>query len=118
MCRVLNICLIFGDIVHLRTWDVGQVGLGQVDKGKDECRKRRIHERRESRLEGYRKGGFMTEEIQNGRDATVDRRDKGQLGGRTDGIQDWRESELEGFNTGGIQDGRDSGKGEFRKGGS
>ena len=38
------------------------------------CRKRRMHERRdaerrESRLLGYRKGGFWTGEIQNGRDA-------------------------------------------------
>ena len=49
------------------------MGLGQVDAGKDECRKRRIHddERRESRLEGYRKGGFRTGEIRNGRDTTV-----------------------------------------------
>ena len=42
-----------------------------MDAGKDECRKRRIHERRESRLEGYRKGGFRTGEIQNGTDTTV-----------------------------------------------
>ena len=53
-----------------------------------------MHERRESRLEGYRKRGIRTGEIWSGRDATVDRRDKGQLGGRTDGMQDWRESEL------------------------
>ena len=42
-----------------------------MDAGKDGCRKRRMHERRESRLEGYRKGGFRTGEIQNGRDTTV-----------------------------------------------
>ena len=53
-----------------------------------------MHGWRESRLEGYRKRGIRTGEIRSGRDATVDRRDKGQLGGRTDGMQDWRESEL------------------------
>ena len=42
-----------------------------LDAGKDGCRKRRMHERRESRLEGYRKGGFRTGEIRNGRDAIV-----------------------------------------------
>ena len=83
----------------------------RMDAGKDGCRKSSMHERRdaerrESRLDGYRKGGFMTEEIQNGRDATVDRRDKGQLGGRTDGIQDCRDAEK-----------GDSGKEEGSKGG-
>ena len=34
-----------------------------MDAGKDECRERRMHERRESRLEGYRKGGIRTGEI-------------------------------------------------------
>ena len=47
-----------------------------------------------SRLEGYRKGGIRTGEIRSGRDATLDKRDKGQLGGRTGGMQDWRESEV------------------------
>ncbi len=47
------------------------MGFGQVDAGKDECRKERMHEMSESRLEGYRKGGFRTGEIQNGRDTTV-----------------------------------------------
>ena len=47
-----------------------------MDAGKDGCRKRRMHERRdaesrESRLEGYRKGGFRIGDIWNGRDATV-----------------------------------------------
>ena len=67
---------------------------------------RRDAERRESRLKGYRKERCRTGEIQNGRNATVDRRDKGQLGGRKGGMQDWRESELKGFRTGGIQDWR------------
>ena len=65
-----------------------------MDVGKEGCRERRMHERRESRLEGYRKRGIRTGEIRSGRDATVDRRDKGQLGGRRDGMQDRRESEL------------------------
>ena len=75
----------FKYIAHLRPWDVGQVGLGQVgcregwiqertDAGKDGCRIRRMHERRdaerrESRLEGYKKGWFRTGEIRNGRDS-------------------------------------------------
>ena len=49
--------------------------------------------------------------------------DKGQLGGRTGRMQDWRELELEGFKTGeiqdwragGIQDWRDGGKGDSGK---
>ena len=41
--------------------------------------------------------------------------DKGQLGGRTGRMQDWRELELEGFKTGGIQDWRDAGKGDSGK---
>ena len=61
------------------------MGLGQVgcregwmqerkDAGKDGCMKRRMHERRdaerrESRLEGYKKGWFRTGEIRNGRDS-------------------------------------------------
>ena len=49
---------------------------------------RRDAERRESRLKGYRKERCRTGEIQNGRNATVDRRDKGQLGGRKGGMQD------------------------------
>ena len=58
----------------------------RTNAGKNECRKRRMHERRDaerkdSRLEGYKKGGFRTGEI-------LDRRDKRQLGGRTGGMQD------------------------------
>ena len=91
---------------------------GKGDSGKEGCRK----ERKESRLEGYRKGWFRTVEIWNGRDARVDRRDKGKLGGRTGGMQDRMELEPEGFRTGDIQDWRDAGKGdsgkeEGRKGG-
>ena len=69
----------------------------------------------ESRLEGYRKGGFRTGEIQNGRDTTVlqtggikDCWEAGQVVYRTGGNQNWRDSrlevfKLEEFNTGGIQ---------------
>ena len=92
-----------------------------MDAGKDECRKGRIHERRESRLEGYRKGGFRTGEIRNGRDAIVlktgvikDSWEAGQVGYRTGGNQNWRDSILEGFRTGGIQEKGDSGKEEGR----
>ena len=63
-----------------------------MDAGKDGCRKRRMHERRdaerrESRLEGYRKGGFRIGEMLY---CTVDRRIKdsweaGQVGYRTGG---------------------------------
>ena len=52
MCRVLNICLIFGDIVHLRTWDAGQVGLGQVG-----CRKGWMQERTDAGKVVCMKGG-------------------------------------------------------------
>ena len=69
----------------------------------------------ESRLEGYRKGGFRTGEIQNGRDTTVlqtggikDCWEAGQVVYRTGGNQNWRDSRLEVFKTGGIQYWRDS----------
>ena len=46
----------------------------RTDAGKDGCRIRRMHERRdperrESRLEGYKKGWFRTGDIRNGRDS-------------------------------------------------
>ena len=79
-----------------------------LDAGKDGSRKRRMHERRYV----VKTGGIQERRVQDRRDTeweryycTVDRRDKGLLGGRTGGIQDWRESELEGFKTGGIQTG-------------
>ena len=97
----------------------GYMTRGMQERGIQE---RRDAERKESRLEGYRKGWFRTVEIWNGRDARVDRRDKGKLGGRTGGMQDRMELEPEGFRTGEIQDWRDAGKGdsgkeEGRKGG-
>ena len=67
---------------------------------------RRDAERRESRLEGYKKGWFRTGEIRNEREI-LDRRGKGQLGGRTAGMQDsWdaglRDSGLDGRRKGGF----------------
>ena len=50
ICRVLSICLIFEDIVHLRPWDAGQLGLGHVG-----CRKRRMQEKKDAGKEGCRK---------------------------------------------------------------
>ena len=74
---------------------------------------RRDAERRESRLEGYRKGGFRIGEML----LYCRQEDKGQLGGRTGRMQDWRELELEGFKTGGIQDWRAGGIQDWRDGG-
>ena len=67
---------------YRKGWIQDRREAGKGDSGNEGCRKG------ESRLEGYRKGWFRTVEIRNGRDARVDRRDKGKLGGRTGGMQD------------------------------
>ena len=41
------------------------------DSGVERFRTGGMHERRDSELGGYRKGGFRTGEIRNGRDAIV-----------------------------------------------
>ena len=64
-----------------------------MDSGGEGFKTGGIQERRDSGLQGYRKGRI------------------------TRGIQDWRDSGLEGFKTGGIQERRDSGLEGYRKGG-
>ena len=89
------------------------------DTGQEGCRKGGFRKggMQKGRSQDWRywKGWFRTVEIWNGRDARVDRRDKGKLGGRTGGMQDRMELEPEGFRTGDIQDWRDAGKGDSGK---
>ena len=69
------------------------------------CRKARKKERRESGLEGYRKGFFKTEGMRNRRDAGYFK------GDRKGGMQDWMDARKEG-----CRKGRDEGKEVCRKG--
>ena len=67
----------------------------RTNAGKNECRKRRMHERRDaerkdSRLEGYKKGGFRQERFWTG--GIKDSLEVGQVGCRTRGIQDWMDA--------------------------
>ena len=103
----------------------------RTDAGKEGCLKG--FRKKGFRKKGVKTGWIQERRVQERRDTELERcysrqEDKGQLGGRTGGMQDWRESELEGFKTGGIQDWRaggiqdwrdagkgDSGKEEVRK---
>ena len=81
---------------------------GQVELVQVECRKGQIQEKKDAGKEGCMKGGMQKEGSQDWRDTgkegsgqerygmgeMLDRRDKGQLGGRTGGMQEWRESGL------------------------
>ena len=70
------------------------------------------------RKKGFRKKGVKTgwiqeRRVQERRDTVLERcysrrEDKGQLGGRTGGMHDWREPGLEGGRTGRMQERRDS----------
>ena len=66
--------------------------------------------RRDSGLQGYRKGGIRTAGIHEGRHSRLE-------GFRTGGIQERRDSILEGFRTGVIQERRDLGMEGFRTAG-
>ena len=75
------------------------------------CRKARKKERRESGLEGYRKGFFKTEGMRNRRDAVIIR-ETGKVECRTGWMQERR-----GAGKGGMKERRYAGKEIFKRGG-